>query len=117
MLAILDRSREFLAPITYAWLYQLRMRCLVVALVTFGESIGDVDAEDDSHHADVSGHIIDISKHDHDSNDDGQCDRLHDSNYGGAHDVTHVFLNLSQFTQLMLFCCAFRPRAIQVPHA
>ena len=96
------------------------MRCLLVALVTFGESFGDVDAEDDSHHAiiiDVSGHLIDIYKHDGDSNDDGQCDRLHDSNYGGAHDVTHVFLNLSQFTQLMLFCCAFRPRAIQVPHA
>ena len=60
------------------------MPCLLVALVTFGESFGDVDAEDDSHHAiiiDVSGHTIDIYKHDRDSNDDGQCDRLHDSNY------------------------------------
>ena len=96
------------------------MRCLLLALVTFGESFGDVDAEDDSHHAiiiDVSGHLTDIYKHDGDSNDDGQCNRLHDSIYCGAHDVTHVFLNLSQFTQLMLFCCAFRPRAIQVPHA
>ena len=45
--------------------------------MTFGESFGDVDAEDDSHHAtiiDVSGHIIDIYRHDGDSNDDGQCD-------------------------------------------
>ena len=67
--------------------------------MTFGESFGDVDAEDDSHHAiiiDVSGHLTDIYKHDGDSNDDGQCNRLHDSIYCGAHDVTHVFLNLSQ---------------------